>query len=69
MIAEPKTKELFYFVIPPSEFEGKNSIMFQFNRNGGENTNFSGTKSQSWRIWNEYRVYSFKEFATCSVKE
>jgi hypothetical protein len=63
MIAEPESGELFYFVIPHNEYKNQSSIVFQFNKNGGANTDFNGTKSQSWRIWNQYRVSTFKEFA------
>ena len=63
MIAEPESGELFYFIIPYREYKDQNSIVIQFNKNGGENTNFNGTKSQSWRIWNQYRVKTFRELA------
>ena len=61
MMAEPKNNELFYFAIPYEEYKNQASIVFQFSKNGGENTHFNGTTSQSWRIWNLYRCKSFKE--------
>jgi len=65
MIAEPENNELFYFKIPPHEYKNKKAITFQFSKNGGMNTKFmKGTNSQSWRIWHQYRVMSFKELAT-----
>lgn len=69
MIAEPMTNELFYFVIPYHEYKNQSAILFQFNKNGGENTHFNGKKSQSWRIWNQYRAYSFKDFVKKGVKK
>ena len=62
MIAEPENNQLFYFKIPHYEYKTQKAITFQFNKDGGMNTKFmKGTNSQSWRIWNQYRVMSFKE--------
>ena len=61
LMADNFTDELFYFVIPQKEFIGRGTIEITFNKRGGEPERFMGTDSLSWRIWNKYRVNSFKE--------
>jgi hypothetical protein len=61
MIADNFTDELFYFVIPRNECIGRGTIEIIFNQRGGEPESFKSKESFNWRIWNKYRVKSFKE--------
>jgi hypothetical protein len=61
MIADNLTDELFYFVIPKSAYNGRKSLHFTFNQRGGAPESFNGTKSFNYRMWNKYRVNSFRE--------
>jgi len=68
VIADPFVKDVFYFKIPHEEIKGRKQINFIFNFFGGKpekfnNPSFSSNEDTtlSWRLWNEYRVNTFKE--------
>lgn len=64
-IADPLTKELYYFLIPNSEIGHKTHLKIFFDKDGGmpkKMTKISGPNSFSSRAWLEYRVDSFYEF-------
>jgi len=61
MMADAFTGELFYFIIPRKECSGKTTLELTFNQRGGAPQSFNGKNTLCWRVWNKYRVNSFKE--------
>jgi hypothetical protein len=61
MMADAFTGELFYFIIPRKECSGKGTLEVVFNQRGGAPQRFNGKNTICWRVWNKYRVNSFKE--------
>lgn len=63
-IADPLTRELYYFLIPNSEIGSKTHLKIFFDKDGGmpkKMTKISGADSFSSRAWLEYRVGTFEE--------
>lgn len=66
VIADPWTEELYYFRVPRSLYVGKTELNFNFSANGADGIAktrmyVNGKPTISWKLWNNYRVYSFKE--------
>ena len=66
MIANPspwagifREEKLYYFKVPHSAYADKQSINIRFNSSNYKYKNNQITRT--WKIWNKYRVYSFKE--------
>ena len=64
MIADASVGELYYFSVPKKAFAGRKRISVIFNADGDAPEKFHNRqsgKTLSWKLWNEYRVNSFKE--------
>jgi hypothetical protein len=72
MIANPSPwaeilhgEKLYYFKVPHSAYADKQSINIRFNSSHARDVNVYKYKNnqitRAWKIWNKYRVYSFKE--------
>jgi hypothetical protein len=64
LIADVLVGELYYFKVPKKAFAGKKTLHFVFNVDGGAPVKFvnrQSGKTLNWKLWNEYRVNTFKE--------
>jgi len=66
VIADPWTEELYYFRVPRSLYVGKTELNFNFSATEADGKaktrkHVGGKLTQSWKLWNNYRVNTFKE--------
>lgn len=57
MVADTDSSEIYMFVVPYKEYRGNRAMKIIISNNTRSN-------SRNSRIWNQYRVYSFREFCS-----